>query len=380
MSRSTVPALKRFHGPAILFAVLALALLLPSLASACGEEGGEDTGPLVSKTKVSPPGLPQEGGQVAVYATVEDDCGVFMVYAGMYGPEGNNQSIQMLPWEIAPNGVATYRGEANIPPNYQEYAINYGFTVQATDTNGAYIEEYAGDVEVAGVPQFDEAPYVSSPVVGPRELPASGGSVKIRATATDNRSVSVVYATVTLPDGSTIEVPMEPISCCEFEGVLTVPPNTSVTPQHYSIEIIAQDDIGQPGSIDAGLVTVAATAPPPTSHLMVEPDSLSFGSVRIGRQAGQFLLLENTGPKSSGRVQGVIVTSGSPFSLAGGKPAGAPFRLRPGQSKRYRIRFRPRTLGDQIGTARILSSDKAQPEIVVPLSGQGVCRCPTRPR
>jgi hypothetical protein len=203
--------------------------------------------------------------------------------------------------------------------------------------------------------------------------------VTIRATATDNRSVSVVYATVTLPDGSTIEVPMEPLSCCEFEGVLTVPPNVSATPQQYSIEIIAQDDIGQPGSIDAGLVTVVAAPPPPTSRLMVEPESLSFGLVRIGRQAGQFLLLENTGPKSSGRVQGEIVMSGAPFSLAGGKATRASFRLRPGQSKRYRIGFRPLTLGDQIGTARILSSDQVQPEIVVPLSGQGVCRCPRGP-
>jgi hypothetical protein len=369
MSRSTVPALKRFRGPAVLFAVLALALLLPSLASACGEEGGEDTGPIVSNVKVSPPSLPQEGGQVAVYATVEDDCGVFMVYSGMYGPDVFNQSIQMLPWEIAPNGVATYRGEATVPPNNQEYAINYGFIVQATDTNGAFIETYAGDVEVAGVPQFDEAPYVSEIEVSPRQLPSMGGPVTITATATDNRSVSYVYATVTVPSGGREEFELEPISSSRFRGVFHVPRNRNLTVGTYRVTVTAQDDIGQEGSADGGTFSL----PPITGKLNAWTSVGSyFGKVNVWESAKRFVVVHNDGSQGIAPIEAIIHTSGAPFYLPAAKsPQGIRFTLQPSQSRTFAVEFRPHTPGFRAGSVTISRPDGAQPDVTVALSGSG---------
>jgi hypothetical protein len=54
---------------------------------------------------------------------------------------------------------------------------------------------------------------------------------------------------------------MEPVSASEFEGVFVAPPNPTATAAQYGIEIVALDDIGQPGSADAGQVSVAPSGP-----------------------------------------------------------------------------------------------------------------------
>jgi Abnormal spindle-like microcephaly-assoc'd, ASPM-SPD-2-Hydin len=356
---------------ATIFIGLVLVALLPAPDRASAEIGPEDTPPIISNGVVSPSGLPYTGGQVTIDADIEDDFGVFMAYAQIYGTNGIVESVLLIPSKISETGVATYSGSFNVPPNFTDSPVNYGVEIQASDTNGGTAAELIGDVEVEAQPQFDEAPYVTNPVVEPRELLASGGAVTIRAGANDNRGISEVYATVTMPDGSTAAVPMEPFSCCDFEGTLTVPPNTGATPQQYSIEIVALDDIGQPGTADAGLITVAPPSPP-AGALAVEPDSFSFGSVKLGQQAGQSLLVENVGPQSSAPIEGTLTSSGDAFSPA--RVDGVSFRLKPGQSKRYRIVFRPSSLGPQNGSVTISSSNEAEPDIVVPLSGQGVAR------
>lgn len=370
MSGSIAAGSKERRFATILIGLLLAALLLAPHPAAA-EVGPEDTPPIISNGVVSPGGLPYTGGQVTIDADVEDDFGVFMAYAQIYGTNGIVESVLLIPSKISETGVATYSGSFNVPPNFTDSPVNYGVEVQASDTNGGTTAELIGDVEVEMQPQFDEAPYVTNPVVAPRELPASGGAVTIRAGANDNRGISEVYAIVTMPAGGTTEVPMEPFSCCDFEGTLTVPPNTGATPQQYSIEIVALDDIGQAGTADAGLVTVAPPSPP-TGAFVVEPDSLSFGSVKLGQQAGQSLLVENVGPRSSAPIEGTLTSSGGAFSLAKGDSVS--FRLRPGQSKRYRIVFRPSTLGHQNGSVTILPSSEAEPDIVVPLAGQGVAR------
>lgn len=130
--------------------------------------------------------------------------------------------------------------------------------MQASDTNGALTIELIGDVQVAAQPQFDEAPAVSDPSVEPRELPASGGTVTIGVSASDNRGISSVEAAIVLPDGGSVAVPLEPISSSRFEATFTAPVNSGTTPQQYAIQAVAYDDIGQWDSVDAGIVTVAA--------------------------------------------------------------------------------------------------------------------------
>ena len=123
-------------------------------------------------------------------------------------------------------------------------------------------------------------------------------------------------------------MPLEPISSSEFEGVFTAPPNPGATTAQYGIEIIALDDIGQPGTVDAGQVSVAANPPKATGRLAVWPATRNFGGVRVGQSAWRLILVRNAGPRSTAPLEGVIQASGGPFSLLGTGPGGNPFRLR----------------------------------------------------
>jgi hypothetical protein len=340
MSRSMAPGRKHLRGPIVLFAVLAMSLLAPDLASACGEEGGEDTAPIVSNVRVSPAGLTSGGGPVAIYATVEDDCGVSMVYAEMYGTNGFEQSIQMLPWEVAPDGVVTYRGETNIARNFGEEALSYQFDVQATDTNGAPAEAHTVEIEVAGAAPFDEPPYLYEWSVAPQELFAAGGPVTIKTHASDNRSVSYVYALVTPNGGGAgTEVPLEPIGSDRFEGVFHMPANPDGIGKGYSVEILAQDDIGQETTANAGTILIAG-AKPGRLNAWVSNGSY-FGVLDVGTHAIRPVVVRNAGAKGTAPVSAVFKASGAPFYVPG-RPAGIPFTLAAGQKHTFNIEFRPR--------------------------------------
>jgi hypothetical protein len=111
-----------------------------------------------------------------------------------------------------------------------------------------------------------------------------------------------------------------------------------------------------------------------TGRLTVWPGSRSFGRVRVGHRAWQLVAVHNVGSKSTSPVEGVIQTSGGPFSLVGAKPAGIHFRLRAGETKAVVVEFRPKTLGLQTGSVTIVRSDDGQPGLAVRLSGRGVGR------
>jgi hypothetical protein len=351
----------------------ALVLALPAVASACIEDGGgDDRGPLIGAAQISPSTFTYLGGTAIVSGEVEDDCGISSVHAEVAGGEGFYSYFELHP--VGPGSFVTailYQGEVQLPPNFQESPVSYLAVMEAEDTNGSIEHAFAGEAEVAGQPPFDEAPIVSDPIVQPRQLPAAGGPVTIRATATDNRSVSEVYATITLPGGGTTEVPLEPISSSGFEGVFTAPPNPGATTAQYGIEIIALDDIGQPGSVDAGQVSVAARPPKATGWLAVQPASRHFGSVRVGRSSSRSILVRNAGPKSTAPLEGVIQVSGGPFSLPGTGPEGIHFRLRPGEFQFYAVAFQPTTPGPQSGSVTITRTDGGQPGLAVGLSGKG---------
>ncbi len=350
---------------------LAVLLLGPSHAVAA-EGGGEDTPPLISNGVVSPSSLPHQGGTVSIDVDIEDDFGVAMAYAVIYSPEGSWENVLLIPSKISPAGVATYSGSVNVPPNYTDSQVSYGVEIQASDTNGASALELIGWIDVEAQPQFDEAPSVSDPTVTPRQLPATGGPVKIRATATDNRSVSAVYATVTPPAGSSFQIEMEPVNSSEFEGVFDVPGNADTSAKQYAIEVVAEDDIGQPGTADAGIVTVAPPSLPPAGGpLTVSPATRSFGRVRVGHQAVRWITIRNTGARRTAPVEGVIQVSGAPFSLPRAGSDGIHFRLRPGRSRIYPVVFGPAAVGPQAGSVSIVRADGAQPDLVVQLSGQG---------
>jgi hypothetical protein len=368
MTHSTTIGLKR-HGLAVLLAMLLLTGLLASPQRVGAAEPGEDSPPTISNWILTPGILSFEGGEVSIGADVVDDIGVVSAYAEVIGSDGTYYSVQMTP-----TGVTSYSASVDIPPNFSEGEIGYSVYVSASDTNGAYVSELVGDIQVPAPPQFDESPTVSDPSVEPRQLPAAGGSVVIQATASDNRSVSYVYATVALPGGGSTEVPLEAISSSRFEGVFTAPPNAGTTTLQYGIQITALDDIGQPGSVDAGVFSVAPLPAPAAGQLVVSPGSRSFGRVWVGGRAWRLLRVRNVGSRGTAPIEGVIRASGAPFSLLGETPEGIRFRLRPRETRFYLVAFRPGAVGLQTGSVTVQRSDGGQPGLTVQLSGQGVSR------
>lgn len=367
MSRFRTPSLSLLRMAAVLVALLAALVAMPDRSGAA-DGPGEDTPPIVSNGVIDPSSLPYLGGSVTISADAVDDVGVTMMYADVMGSDGSGQSVQLIQ-----SGEQTYTGMVSIGPNFTDSPMSYAVSVQASDTNGATDTVTIGEIQVDAAPQFDEPPTVWDPSVEPRELPAAGGVVTIEANASDLRGISEALAAITLPDGGSVAVPLEPISASRFSGTFTAPPNTGTTAQQYAIEIIAYDDIGQPGSVDGGIVTVA---PPPAQapgKLAVSPGSRSFGNVWLGWPTWRLVTVRNVGgPKRAAPIEGAIRTSGAPFSLPGAGADGIHFRLRPGQARIVLVQFRPVAAGPHSGSLTIVRSDGGQPGLAVRLSGRGV--------
>jgi hypothetical protein len=344
----------------IRWSLLSLAAAAALLVAPAPAGAADETPPAISNAVVSPSGLPFTGGTVTITATVTDDVGVAAVHADIYGPFV--ASVVLLP-----TGPSTYSGTYGVGANGTPEPVGYQVTISAFDTTGNSAEAPAGDIQVDGEPQFDELPAVSDPFVAPRTLTSAGGPVAIAATATDNRSVNEVYATVTRAGAVPQHVTLDPISSSRFEGVFTAPPNTTAAAVQYAVAITAVDDAGQSSSVDAGTVSVT-TAP----ALRLSAGAVAFGAVPIGKQAHRTLVLSNTGARTAQPVSGVIVPPASPFSLAGTKPI--PFSLRAGQTKTFVVEFRPTALGLRSAGLAIRRTDGLQPGLAASLTGTGLPR------
>ncbi|MGN6202218.1 MAG: hypothetical protein ACTHNY_07420 [Solirubrobacterales bacterium] len=236
---------------------LMMVLLLPA-ASAVADGEGEDTPPQITYGSVTPSYLSSAGGNVQIQAEIVDDVGVSMTTAQVYGSDGSYQAIQLYE-----GFLHNYFGTLEVPENTSEGTISYSVEVQAYDSHNAWVNTTIGEVQVEGRPQFDEAPWVSSSEMFPTVLPSEGGAVTIRAEAGDNRGLAGIYALATGPGGSSTEVAMYGLDSSHFEGTFNAPANSGTAAAEYTVEVIAQDDIGQQGRATAGVVTVEAPPPPP---------------------------------------------------------------------------------------------------------------------
>jgi hypothetical protein len=361
---------RQYTGIGVLALLVALALALPAAASACGEEGPEDTGPLVRNAKVAPASLSYEGGTAAVSAEVEDDCGIQQVYAEIYSTEGEFFAVQMLPYEVISGNSIVYRAEFNVPTNFHEWEVGYQANVSAEDTNGAYAEAYAGEVDVAAAPQFDEAPYVSGAFVSPSVVGSAGGQVRIGVDASDNRGIANAFAIVTLPNGTQEEVWLEPTSSSHFESIFKVPANNGTTRQEYSVVAYAEDDIGQQTSESAGSFAVA-----PASGLLNAwtSDGSYFHQVAIGDTATRYVVVRNSGGPKTAPVKAAIKISGAgAYSLQGATDGKIYFKLQPGARRVFAVDFSPTAVGYKVATVTVTRKDGAQDPISVTLTGQAV--------
>ncbi len=333
--------------------VVLLALLVPLALSSPSAlaQGSGDTPPVIQGGSVTPSSAPWQGDQVTITVDAIDDFGITMAYADVTNSNGFRESIQLIP-----SGLTSFTGVALIPPNLSDQPLTYGVEVTVTDQNGGFDTEVIGDIQVDAQPQFDEVPAVSDPAVTPRELPSGSGPVTISATATDNRSIASVAATVGLPGGGTTEVPLEAISSSRFEGTYTPPANTGTTAARYAISITASDDIGQTASVDAGEVVVAARAAA-AGRLVISPTWRVFGVTPIGRVGTSSVVLRHGGPAGSAPITGLVAQPGSPFSVPGADAAGLPFTLGAGESKTVSVQFRPRTVGLHSRTLSVRRTD-----------------------
>jgi hypothetical protein len=278
---------------------------------------------------------------------------------------------------VGPGSFVTatvYQGEVQLPPNYQESPVYYFAVMEAEDTNGSIEHAFSGEVEVAGAPAFDEAPYVSNATLSPRTLGSAGGLVTIRADATDNRSVTSAFAIVTLPDKSQREVPLEPVSSQHFEGTFLAPANLGAAPEEYSVVVYAEDDIGQTGSESAGSFAVGAlVAPPPSGELVVLGSTTrSFGRVKVGHASTRRVVVRNTGRRGATPIAASIASSGAPFSIQGAVGGKIEFFLEPKETRAFTIKFEPVAAGPAASSAVVARADGAQPSVSVSLTGVGV--------
>lgn len=348
-------------------AMLVGVFLLTAGPAFADEPGFEDNPPLILGGDVSPSSLSHEGGSVQISAEIVDDIGLFMTYVQIYRPDS---STELMPLYGGYEGH--YFSTLEVPPNYSDTPVEYGVEVQVTDTGGAYVATLIGGVQVEGRPQFDEPPYVTNAELNPTYLPAGGGTVTISADAGDNRGLTGLFATVALPGGGSVEVPMNPTSSSHFEGIYEVPANSGPLAAEYPVEVVAQDDAGQQGRAIAGTITVAAPPPvPSTGELVVRPAKRSFGPVRVGRTAKRRVVVRNLPLEGGEPVEATARIDGSgAFSIAG---AGSAFHfvLQPGAKRAFTVQFRPTSPGDQFVRLEIVRDDGLQPGLGVDLSGRG---------
>jgi hypothetical protein len=361
--------LRSGFGRALTLAVLlgTFGLLFPAATAAADEGGIEDNPPAIVAGGLSPGSLSYEGGNVQIRAEIVDDFGLFMTYVQIYRPDGSTELIQLF------EGYEdNYSATLEVPPNYSDLPVEYGVEVQTYDTNGAYAASLIGGVQVEAAPQFDESPYVTNAELNPPFLPSEGGTVTISADAGDNRGLAGLFATVALPGGGSVEVPMNPTSSSHFEGTYEVPANAGPLAAEYLVEVVAQDDIGQEGRGTAGTITVAVPPPPPSSgKLEIWPGDRSFGSVKLGKRSERTVFVRNLPRKGGQPVEATAVVYGSSaFSLAGGSSA-VHFVLQPGEKRAFTVEFRPTAPGEQFGAFELIRDDGAQPGLVVELCGKG---------
>ena len=219
-----------------------IAALLPATAMA------DDPQPVViSGFAANPSALPPAGGMVIVSAVISSPAGISHAAISVYQADGGITGTDL---ERTDPATDTWSGQVAIPGNASNEPVSHTLEVFAQANDGGSAQEIVGSIDVAGQPVFDQAPDVFDPALDPVSLPASGGPVTIRASASDDRSVSEVNAVVSGAGGATWNVPMEPISSSRFEGTWNAPPNPSPTlSATYSVEVTALDDIGQPGAV-----------------------------------------------------------------------------------------------------------------------------------
>jgi hypothetical protein len=339
-----------------------------SAAAACGEEGAV---PLITEASVTPGTLPAAGGTGTVETRVEDQCGV-IVSVEIASTEGTFTSFELLPGEEDLNTHhRIYRGEFQVPENRGEAPVSYAVTIRATEPEGGSAELLAGQIEVAGVPPFDEPPFLFDPSIVRNVWGYRGGTSVIGVSAEDLGGISEARAVLTGPGGET-EVALEPVAPERFEASVSFPANLGSSPAVYSVAVFAADDIGQTTGAYAGTVTVEPKGTPNPGFLTLEAPNRYFGSVALGHKAApRTVRLVNPGKPGSPPVTGFLRSYDNQFYFPEGGLEGIPFSVGPGEEELIEVDFRPNEPGRQNGLLVLDRADGRQPNASLRMFGWG---------
>ncbi len=332
--------------------------------------------PALSAPQVSPRALPNAGGEVAVAVTATDNIGVERVTVVLV-----RIGEAPVTAELAPQGGGSYTGTVILPPNTTTRDRIYGVAFSAVDATGNRTTLEAGAVTVQATDR--EAPQIANCRVSPRTLQPAGGEVTLEATVRDNVAVQSVVATVTLPDGSEISVPLQRTTGDAFAASFTATENRTNAPEVYQIRLTATDPSGNTRHVDCGRATVGPRRP---GRLRLSSSGIEFGRVERGEIATKRLVLRNDG--SDTQIVGSIQLLLPPFQVfidEGGKlkaiaaqgktgePVSVPLNLGPGESLALVIEFAPEHLGRYRQLLQIETNDPIRPRIRVRVSGHA-CR------
>jgi hypothetical protein len=117
----------------------------------------------------------------------------------------------------------------------------------------------------------DNPPAIAGGAVSPSSLSYEGGNVQLSTEVVDDFGVSMVYALVYDPDGSTQMIQLYQGDKNTYFGTLEVPPNYSNTEVEYGVEIQAYDTNGAYAASLIGGVQVEAALPFDEYPSVVEP-------------------------------------------------------------------------------------------------------------
>jgi len=199
----------------------------------------------------------------------------------------------------------------------------------------------------------------------PFTIQDTGGlTLTVFSMTTSGAPFTVSAGSATVPPGGMLSftVTFKPISTGAASGTLT----------------IISDDPNTP------TLTIPLTGtglPTPPAAISVSPASLTFGAVPVQFFVGLRITIANTGPCQA--LNFTMTSSGGPFFVTASDPTTLPpsatsltDTLLAGSSRRYVVVFAPTATGTIAGTLTITSNDPANPNVSIPLSGNGVQQNP----
>ena len=186
-------------------------------------------------------------------------------------------------------------------------------------------------------------------------LPANAVVIHLVDTTRSDRDAQVVD-----PDGN---------GNPDDAGAMWLPGESFVdAANNIRVAVVSQTTNGFLVTVENGKSTTA----PPTARIAVDPTSIAFGTVTIGKKRGNTVTVRNAG--GAALVIGKVTLKGAApedFKLKGVDDLCSGRSLSPGQSCTLFPRFRPLTAGVKTVDVVIPSNDPNAKEVKVALSGTG---------